>query len=235
MPCPRLLLWSFAWLPWAATAAMPASPPTAADTVVIYRCTAPDGALSLRDTPCAPGQRQQVLRSARPKDPPAQPVPPPPAPAPPPAPVAQVPITREVAPQPMYECITADGQRYTSDDGEGHPRWVPSWGFAAVPGPGIGTPRPGRLPGAGSRSPAPGGASPGPGLAKGGVAIIPYGSVLVRDACHVLPQQEACDRLRDRRWELIRRYNSALQSEQHAIMREQRSLDARLARDCGGP
>ncbi|MDH1203932.1 DUF4124 domain-containing protein, partial [Stenotrophomonas maltophilia] len=44
--------------------------------------------------------------------------------------------------------------------------------------------------------------------------------------------QEVCARLRDRRWELDRRYNSALQSERTAINNEQRGIDARLSRDC---
>ena len=53
------------------------------------------------------------------------------------------------------------------------------------------------------------------------------------DSCHALPPQEVCARLRDRRWELIRRYNSALQSERRVINTERRRLDARLANDCG--
>ncbi|MEG1682024.1 MAG: DUF4124 domain-containing protein, partial [Stenotrophomonas sp.] len=63
---------------------------------------------------------------------------------------------------------------------------------------------------------------------------VPMGSVLVRDSCHALPPQEVCARLRDRRWELIRRYNSALQSERQELAREQRGIDARLEQDCGG-
>ena len=61
---------------------------------------------------------------------------------------------------------------------------------------------------------------------------VPAGSVLVRDSCHALPPQEVCARLRDRRWELDRRYNSALQSERTDISNEQRGIDARLSRDC---
>ena len=49
-----------------------------------------------------------------------------------------------------------------------------------------------------------------------------------------LPQQEVCVRLRDRRWELVRRYNSALQSERQELTREQRGVEARLVQDCGG-
>lgn len=213
-----------------------ALPATAADRaddeVVLYRCTAAGGALSVQDVPCPAGQRQQVLRSARPKDPPA-----PVAGQPPPAAATQAPrdvrLVQVAPPQPMYECVTPDGTRYTSDDGEGNPRWVPTWTYAWIPG----------APGGGGRGPAPGRPASGPSPASPSVppprgggrgAIVPYGSVQVRDSCHALPQQEVCSRLRDRRWELIRRYNSALQGEQHAIEREQRGIDARLAQDCGG-
>ncbi|MBN6114351.1 hypothetical protein JR063_22445 [Xanthomonas sp. CFBP 8700] len=63
--------------------------------------------------------------------------------------------------------------------------------------------------------------------------VVPAGSTLIRDTCNVLPPQEVCARLTDRRWELIRRYNSALQSERRALETEQRGIDARLDRDCG--
>ncbi len=63
---------------------------------------------------------------------------------------------------------------------------------------------------------------------------VPGGNVLVRDACSLLPPREVCSRLRDRRWELDRRYNSALQSERTAISNEQRGIDARLSQDCSG-
>ncbi|MCW0424877.1 hypothetical protein NB713_002820 [Xanthomonas sacchari] len=63
---------------------------------------------------------------------------------------------------------------------------------------------------------------------------MPAGSTMIRDTCTALPEQEVCARLSDRRWELIRRYNSALQSERRAMETEQRGIDARLARDCGG-
>ncbi|RBG74854.1 DUF4124 domain-containing protein, partial [Xanthomonas oryzae pv. oryzae] len=68
----------------------------------------------------------------------------------------------------------------------------------------------------------------------GGTVIVPYGNVQIRDECHALPAQEVCARLADRRWELIRRYNSALQSEREDLSREQRGIEARQQRDCGG-
>ncbi|MCF8815675.1 DUF4124 domain-containing protein, partial [Xanthomonas campestris pv. campestris] len=74
----------------------------------------------------------------------------------------------------------------------------------------------------------------GYGNGYGGTVIVPYGNVQIRDECHALPEQEVCARLADRRWELIRRYNSALQSERVDLTREQRGIDARLQRDCGG-
>jgi len=77
-----------------------------------------------------------------------------------------------------------------------------------------------------------GGGYPHPGL--GNSVVVPAGNVLVRDECHALPAQEVCSRLKDRRWDLIRRYNSALQSERDALTREQRGIDARLDQDCGG-
>ncbi|MFI8570051.1 DUF4124 domain-containing protein [Stenotrophomonas bentonitica] len=77
-----------------------------------------------------------------------------------------------------------------------------------------------------------GGGYPYPGV--GNSVVVPAGNVLVRDECHALPAQEVCSRLKDRRWDLIRRYNSALQSERDALTREQRGIDARLDQDCGG-
>lgn len=64
--------------------------------------------------------------------------------------------------------------------------------------------------------------------------VVPIGSTLVRDACHALPQREVCGRLSDQRWDLVRRYNSALQGERDRINREQRAVDARIEQDCQG-
>lgn len=192
-----------------------------ADSVRIYRCTSSSGAVALQNTPCDNG-RQQVLDMQRPKDPPPRAAAPEPArPAPAPA-VREIRIVGVQPPQPMYECVSADGDRYTSDTDEGNPRWVPAW----VQGHLVGRPRPGPA------YPPP--ARPGrpDGLVSG--VIVPYGSVLVRDACHALPQREVCARLSDRRWELIRRYNSALQSEREQLVREQRGIEARMEQDCGG-
>jgi hypothetical protein len=121
----------------AACAALAVSPPAAAQDastsspeshVTVYRCIADDGSVTLRDTPCARGIRQETRSMVRPA--PATPAPaavatvaPAPAPAPPP----RVVIVREPAPTPMYECTTPDNTTYTSDSPEGNLRWVPMW------------------------------------------------------------------------------------------------------------
>jgi len=202
--------------------------------VTIYRCTDAKGHLTLRDTPCRAGEKQESRSMVRPTDPPprATPaaVPAPPTPAREPAPRYIV-VT---PPQPLYECISPDGARYTSDTGEGRPRWEPLWafGYPAVP----------------VRS---GGLSANVGFRSGGVRgnvrigdpqphpppvaivpAVPMGQWL-HDECHRLPQAEVCDRLRDERFELNRRWNIAQPSERAQIDRETRGIDARLTNDCG--
>ena len=107
------------------------SVPTDAPRVTVYRCIGDDGAVTLRDTPCAKGERQEARAMVRPTDAPSPPPPAPPAStstttaerAPPP----RIVVVREPAPAPMYECTTPDNTTYTSDSPEGNPRWVPMW------------------------------------------------------------------------------------------------------------
>ncbi|ROU08190.1 DUF4124 domain-containing protein [Lysobacter enzymogenes] len=244
--------------------------------VLIYRCTDARGQLSLRDTPCAGGERQQTVSMVRPVDPPPRPAAPTPAPAPvaarAPTPATQVVVLR--APQPMYDCVRPDGSRYVSDNGDGNPRMMPlvdlGYGLPVYPNGSYSS-------GSYSRSEYSGGISshsslgtglPPPRVGEPGVRVadsstriaiggrhghvsysrnsgyvVPggyhygygayYGSQLVRDECHPLPQQEVCAQLRDQRWAGDRRYNSALQSERARITEEQRVIDARLNADCG--
>ena len=56
----------------------------------------------------------------------------------------------------------------------------------------------------------------------------------MRDACHVLPQAETCDRLRDRREEIRKRAFNAQANERATLRVEERGINARLAEDCGG-
>jgi hypothetical protein len=211
----------------------------AADEVTIYRCTDAAGRLTLRDTPCGKDQKQQTRNMLRPKDAPAVRV----SPLPrarddytPPSPAARVVVIN--APRPLYECVTPDGESYTSDSGEGHPRWVPLWTLdypaAAFPSSGMAS-------------------SAGLSITHGSVRIDGRQTVLyppvygppaygaaaygagtwVRDACHALPQDEVCARMVDRRDEIRRRFFNAMPSERDVLRVEERGINARLGNDCG--
>jgi hypothetical protein len=94
--------------------------------VTIYRCTDAKGRLTLRDSPCNRGDRQETRSMLRPKDAPQPPPRPPLAPIDA-APAAAPQIVVVNAPRPLYECVTPDQERYLSDTPEGNPRWVPLW------------------------------------------------------------------------------------------------------------
>jgi hypothetical protein len=216
--------------------------------ITVYRCTDATGRVSLRDTPCPRGQQQTTREMLRPKDPPPRPTagplsaPPTTVPAPPP----RVVVVR--TPELVYECITPDGNRYTSSNADGNPRWVPLWtlGYPVYPmGPtrsdgvhgridmGGGSVR-GRVEFGSHLPPRPPLTRPTPTPHPSGtVAAFPAGT-WIRDACTRLPQAEVCARLRDRRDALDRRYNSSLQSERRRITEEQRLIDAQLGEGCGG-
>lgn len=215
-----------------------------ADEVTIYRCTDSAGRLSLRDTPCDKGQQQQTRSMVRPKD------------APPPPPVREVRTVRDddqdeddgvvttryipvTPPRISYECVTVDGERYTSDSGVGRYRFEPNYlpyPVLAWPGGVVhrgGSAVTGR---AGYRS---GGVTASvefgtrpPLVARPEIVpAVPLGE-WVRDTCYALPQAEACARLRDDRSELNRRWQNAQPSERAQIDLELRALDARLDNDC---
>ncbi len=233
--------------------------PAHADGLTIYRCTDAQRQVTLRDTPCAKGQHQQAIDMVRPRDPPPgqSPLTAPPAPATP-APPATVIVLRPPA-QPVYECITPDGEHYTSDSPAGNPRWVPLWTLGYPVGPGIDHGHTSRRPGlppvrpaasssgqasahtaqrmlfdsVGRPAPRPPASQPGisPQPPVGG-AILPILGSWISDQCQRLPPAEVCGRLNDRRWELDRRYNSVMQSERKRIDAEQRDIDARLASEC---
>lgn len=228
----------------ALTLAVPlAAPPAAAAPaqVTIYRCTDASGRLSLRDSPCRSGERQQVREMLRPTDPPPhRSVATPPRSARVPtvdvAP-AQPRVVYVTPPRPTYECTTPDGERYTSESPEGNPRWVPLWvtGYPVVVAPDVHGGYGGRLDyrTGGTRVRIDGGRRwRVPGTVVGPSSVYAPAGTWVRDACHPLPAAEVCARLSDRRELLDRRYHSALQSEREAIVREQRGIDARLGSEC---
>ncbi|MGH8027126.1 MAG: DUF4124 domain-containing protein [Pseudoxanthomonas sp.] len=200
----------------------------AQEVTIIYRCIGATGTLTLRDSPCAKGETQEVRSMQRPKDP-APVASPAIKPAPPSvvAPPREVQVIYRSPPRPMYECVTAEGKRYISDNGEGNPRSVPLWT--------LGYPMWSHRNGAAGGGAQPPGDRPSrPGHPHSPGAVFPGGGYTwVRDECHALPQEEVCSRLSDRRYEIMRRYNSALQSEVHQLELEQRGIDARIANDCG--
>lgn len=224
-----------------------AGPGTArgADEVTIYRCTDAKGRLTLRDSPCAKGEQQQTRTMLRPKDAPPRPR----APVSEPRMRQDVPSAPQVVlaypPRPLYECVTPDGDRYTSESPEGRPRWVPLWtlGYPVVPV------APRRESGVdfriGNRHAE---ISGGSHVIDGGVYDMGPGMVTdrplypiaagpgswIRDACQALPQAEVCDRVRDQRDAVRRRFFNAQPSERDVLRVEERGLNARLDSDCGG-
>lgn len=235
MPRLALLLLTAGAVAGAATAATPARV-AATPQVTIYRCTDARGHLSLRDSPCRAGERQEVRSMLRPTDPPPRARIAPRTSVASTAPALPRVIVR-TAPRPVYECVTPDGERYTSETPEGNPRWVPLWtlGYPAVVGVpgtvegGYGARVERRAGGvliraeAGNRWRYP---------TYGGAVPVATGGTWVRDACAPLPAVEACAQLRDRRDVLDRRWFSALQGDREAIEREQRRIDAQLGEDC---
>ena len=198
---------------------------TDAGTVTVYRCTDASGAQSLRDSPCPKGQKQQAREMVRPKDAPPKPPAPAPVTVPQPVPATSTRTVYLAPPRPLYECVTPEGKRYTSDDGRGNPRWVPLWTLGypvvrprSVLGDNIGHPE--RV----MRPPHRDISWP---VATGGGSWI-------RDDCTMLPPVEACARLRDRRSTLRTRFFNAQEKERDLLREEERALNARLDNDCGG-
>lgn len=204
-----------------ATAGSSAAP---SPSVRIYRCADSNGQIALQDAPCLQG-RQQVLDMVRPKDPPPREPLLTVRPTPAAADATPPPRVIVVHSQPLFECTTPEGERYTADDGQGNPRWVEGPlvpVFIATPahrpGPPLHRP-PGGQPGHGHR--------PGPGRPVVGTYVA-SGGQWIRDTCQQLGRQEACSVLGEQRWALISRYNSALSSEREQLVREQRRVEQRM-------
>ena len=195
--------------------------------VRIFRCTDASGKQTLRDTPCPKGQAQQTRDMLRPKDAPksARPTP---ASTPTPAPQSAAPQVVYLAPpQPMYECVTHEGKRYTSDNSEGNPRWVPLWtlGYPAV--------RPRTSLGSNIGGPPPRPDRPmHPPMRDINWPVVTGGGGWIRDDCAMLPPSETCARLRDRRSEIRTRFFNAMPSERDVLRVEERGINARLDNDC---
>ena len=215
---PLLLFISLALLPARVTA----------QDVTIYRCIGPGDTLTLRDSPCETGEKQQARSMQRPQDP-----------APVALPACETGSTRGRGlstrgagdlPHAATSAVRMHQQRWRALH-QRQQRRQPALGAAVERG----LSRHGRI---AAVAACPGlivpaiGTHPIVRIRQPGV-VIPAGGTWVRDECHALPQAEVCARLSDQRYELIRRYNSALQSERRALELEQRGIEARLANDCG--
>lgn len=229
----------------AATAtAMPVAAAQANNAVTIYRCTDGKSRLTLRDSPCNKGERQETRNMLRPTDAPIRAtlpaaVPTSAAVAPPP----QIIVINNNTPRPMYECIAPDNQRYLSDTPEGSARWVPLWPAAYPITAHVPVYQPGQLNVSVNNGRLSGGYSSGGYHSgshhSGGISrvLVPTyaefgGGTWVRDPCHSLPQIEVCARVRDRRDEIRRRTVIAQPSERAILGREETSIGDRLSQDC---
>lgn len=195
--------------------------------LTIYRCTGSDGTVTVGNLPCADGEqaRQRVMQ--RPRDPaPASAAAPASVPAGasvPPATPATAPARRVRGvsvrpPQPMYACTTPEGDQYLSGEDRRTLRWVPLW----VAGRSLAAPT------------APYASPARPGAPPASAAAVAATGTWVEDSCELLPPEEACRHLSDRRYEILRIYHAATPGEREALDAEQEALDARLANDCPG-
>lgn len=205
------------------------SPASPAAEITLYRCVDAKGKLTLRDSPCAKGEKQETRTFQRPVDPPPRPAAQATPPLPPPSKPAEVRYVTVNPPRPLYECVTPDGDRYTSDTDAGNPRYVPLWTLG-YPGPRRTIRSEGLTVSTPIQRPPP----IRPPTRPHPVYPAYYASsTYIADECHALPQQEVCARLNDRRYEIKRRYFNAMPSERAVLDDEERAVVARMNSDCG--
>jgi hypothetical protein len=128
------------WAPAVVLLGLAAAQPLSAQSVVIYRCTDANGALTIQNgTPCPKGSKQERrVMEAAPASPtppfvapmpalkPAAPVAPAraPEPAPPPMPDRTIADSDRLPPPWLYECRTFDDDSYLTENGNPPPRCV---------------------------------------------------------------------------------------------------------------
>jgi hypothetical protein len=192
----------------------------------VYRCSSGDAAVSLQDTPCAPGQEQQARAHTRPVDPPPvakAAIPALSAASPAPGP-REVRVTL-VTPQPLYDCERHDGSTYESESGIPQRQWVPLWVMRHD------TDAPRRTIGSVGR-PSPSFATPG--IDPRSTPVLAYpGGTWVEDRCYRLSAAVACERRHARLRDLRRRWSNAFPSERARIDSEHDGLREQLREECG--
>lgn len=193
----------------------------AAAAVTVYKCTAPDGALTYQDRPCPARQRQSTLELSD-----APIVAPAPVPvttiAPPPA-ASAAPIA-ETPPPPlpmMYACTTYDGEKNYLSDTLPRPYPVPL-GALGYPGQSLDQAYGGanRL---GLSAPEEAGK---PTIGRG--PLIANAEVMVHDHCVPAPHSQVCDELRRRFDANHEKLRMAFPSEKAPFQQREDQLDAQL-------
>lgn len=202
----------------------------AAEAVTVYRCTDGAGHVSLRDTPCPKGLREQAIDMQRPVDPKPRPavVRATPTPADPPV-VGHTRVVFVDAARDLYQCTTPDGDRYTSDSGDGNPRWVPLWTLG-VPAYWPRNPLGDRV---GALPPPPPSDGPGPPDLPPVVGIAYTPGTWVRDHCVRLPEAQACEVLRTEQRALRKEWFNAMPTRRAQVAEEEKILAQRIDRSCG--
>ncbi|MEO5595937.1 MAG: hypothetical protein ABIQ97_02190 [Lysobacteraceae bacterium] len=209
-----------------------------AGELTVYRCVGANNHISLQDHPCPKDTHQDVRQMLRPQDPPMRRAPAATANA-----IAQSPvITREIRivhvrePRPLYECRTFDGKAYLSRTGIPERRLVPLWvlDYGTTFGNTFVGTSGGYREGYRDRGASlERGQLGGRQQAVGNLAAFAPG-VWVEDDCQQLPQDEVCQRVRDRQDRLGTLIFNAQPSDRAIYERERRSLVEQQRTDCGG-
>ncbi len=197
--------------------ALLASDAARAGDVTIYRCVDARNHVTLQDHPCPKDAHQDVRQMIRPQDAPPRPqvVAAEKAATPPPV---EVRVVRVRDPQPLYECRNPDtGETYLSQTGFPESRYVP---FSTL---GYGGP----FSNLGQHAPTP----RAPGRLPHGRFAYPL-MVYVEDTCVRLPQDEVCQRMRDRNDALGTLIFNGQPSDRERYERERKGLLEQMREEC---
>lgn len=198
--------------------------PRLAAAVTIFKCTAPDGAISYQDKPCPAHQHQGTLELS--DAPIVTPAPAPGAssigPAPAVTSAAPVAAPSPASPLPrMYACTTYDGEKSYLSDTLPAPYAVPL-GALGYPGRSLDRAYGGRNR-LGMSAPE---ESRKPGFHRG--PLIANAQVMVQDRCVPAPHAQVCDELRRRFKANHEKLRMAFPSEKAPFQQREDALNAQL-------